>query len=304
MYFRTVDGLGLNAPVIDFDRAIRLNDFLARWLGWEAHRGRIFGLLGFTSPPAARDFAAAVARWQLSQGLTPADGILGACTWSRMRVALSLGPLLPCVTNFRFMNTGRTHADNCCASCPMNLGVGVNFGGGPTASNGMELQFTISGHRPGLEYDITRTRRNSIWERRAGAWTRIESDPMGTNDDHHDRDECLRPRNNRIYVIDTPGFPGAVLPIASGIVFTGLTGASTHADATEVVFRLNFGEWAIARSRTEGIPWTRISGLFYWHSITWLTRNAAGQWVIDRSRCRIAPGSLSAAVINSAPAIT
>jgi hypothetical protein len=40
----------------------------------------------------------------------------------------------------------------------------------------------------------------------------------------------------------------------------------------------------------------------FWHSITWLIRNVSGQWVLDLPRNRIARGSLSAAIINSAPA--
>jgi hypothetical protein len=190
----------------------------------------------------------------------------------------------------------------------MNLGVGVNG----TASNGMELRFTISGHRRGIEYDITRTRRNSLWERRAGVWIRLESAPMGTRDDHHDRDECLRLTSNRIFAIDRPGWVNTALPAPAGTIFGGLTaGVGTHADATDVVTRFSFAEWVIARSRAEGISWTPLElpplrdGLprrfVFWHSITWLTRNAAGQWVLNAARSEIQRGALSAAVINSAP---
>ena len=227
----------------------------------------------------------------------------------------------PRVTSISFVNTGTSHADNCCAVCPVTLGVGA----GGTASNGMELQFTISGHRAGIEYDITRTRRNSLWERRAvggaGVWTRLESDPMGTNDDHRNVDECLRPRHNRIFAIDRPGWPNSALPIAAGATFGGVQRcgpaharvpcAVTHADATDVVMRFSFAEWVIARSLAEGIPWTPLElpplrdgtprKFVFWHSITWLTRNGAHQWVLDIPHCEIARGPLAASVINSAP---
>jgi subtilisin family serine protease len=215
-------------------------------------------------------------------------------------------PPFPYVSATNFVNSGTTHADNCCDICPINLGVGVDG----MARNGMEIQFTISGHRIGMEYEITRTRRNSLWEHRAGVWTSLESDPMGTRDDHHDHDECLTIRGNRIFVIDRPGW-NIPLPAPSGQIFGGLR-AATHADATEVVLRASFAEWAMARNKNEGIPWTPLElpplpngtprRLFFWHSITWLARNAAGDWVLNAAHSEIRRGSLSATVINSAPA--
>jgi hypothetical protein len=220
---------------------------------------------------------------------------------------------MPRVTHVTFVNTGTSHADNCCARCRVNLpgggqngtGITLGIGQGGTASNAMELQFTIADHRRGFEYDITRTRRNSLWERRGGVWSNLESNPMGTNDDHHDQDECLRLRNNRIFVIDTPGWIDTVLPRPNGTTFPGFTGVSTHADATDIVLRFSFAEWVIARNKAEGIPWTRLEPrrFIFWHSITWLTRNAANQWILDRARSEIERGALSGAVINSAPAL-
>jgi hypothetical protein len=129
----------------------------------------------------------------------------------------------------------------------------------------------------------------------------LEANPMGTRDDHHDTDECLRLRNRRIFVIDSPGW-NLVLPAPDGTTFGGFSaGVATHADATDVVIRFSFAEWVIARNRSEGIPWTRISGLVLWHSITWLTRDATNQWVLD-NRSEIDRRSLSARVINSPPA--
>ena len=232
----------------------------------------------------------------------------------------------PRVTGFTF-RTGLSDEENCCQSCadpPMtgtrkNLGVGLQGSGviPLRAANGMQLAFTIADHRPGIEYDITRTRRNSLWQRVAGAWTRLESNPMGTNDDHRDTDECLRlSRTNRIFAIDTPGWPNAVLPVAAAISFGALNPAiRAAAAATELVFRFSFAEWVIARNRAEGIPWTRLqlppfaNGTprqhIYWHSVTRLIRTPAGDvtgpWVLGPGNA-IQLGSLSADVINSAPA--
>jgi hypothetical protein len=216
---------------------------------------------------------------------------------------------VPRITSVSFRNAGgeSSHPDNCCRHCPVSLGVGRDG----TASNGMELQFTISGHRRGIEYDITRTRRNSFWERRAGVWTCLQSQPMGTRDDRHDADECLIPRSNRIFAIDTPGFPGINLPAPGGMRLRLLNGTVTHPDATDLVQRMSFAEWVIARCRAEGIPWTRLElpamrdgtprRFVFWHSIIWLTRDGSNRWVLDRARSRIAGGSLSAAIINSPP---
>jgi hypothetical protein len=227
---------------------------------------------------------------------------------------------LPRVVSFSFRNQDGTTSDpaNCCPACRVTLpngrqsGTGINLGVGQggTASNGMELMFVLSGHRAGLEYDITRTRRNSLWERRSGVWACLESRPMGARDDHHDDDECLRPTNNRLFAVDRPGWAGVTLPAPAGTIFRGET-SSAHADATDVVLRASFAEWVIARSRSEGIPWTPLQlppqrdgsprRFVFWHTITWLTRNVSGQWVLDRARSRIRRGSLSAATVNSAP---
>jgi hypothetical protein len=139
--------------------------------------------------------------------------------------------------------------------------------------------------------------------------------PMGTHDDHHDQDECLRLTNNRIFVIDTPGW-NIVLPAPMGTIFACTppvceTGVGTHADATEVVFRASFAEWVIARSRSEGIPWTplelpllrngKLRKHIYWHSTIWLTRFLANPWLMDFTRSEISLGALSAATLRAAP---
>ena len=128
---------------------------------------------------------------------------------------------MPRVTAFRFNAADGAASDptNCCSVCPITLGVGQTG----TASHGMELRFTLQGHRSGMEYDITRTRRDSLWQRRAGAWASLGSNPMGTNDDHHDGDECLTPRDGKyIFAIDRPGWRTVTLP-SSGVVLGGGT---------------------------------------------------------------------------------
>lgn len=246
------------------------------------------------------------ARYGLEQGIGPAVG-------PALLPLIGLGqtaPLLPTVTGVEFRNgdDGDTpHQDNCCAIC-VDIRLGVRQNG--TASNGMEMIFTLSGHRRGIEYDIVRTVRASIWQRAAGVWTRLVRQPMGTPDDRDDRDECLEPWHNRIFVVDAPGVrdPGGPLqrlrlPVAH---IPGIP-----ATATDLVLRHSFAEWVIARSTTEGIPWTplrlppRRDGTrprhIYWHSIEWLTRDQAGNWEMEIGRSRIGRGSLSAAVIDSPP---
>jgi hypothetical protein len=237
-------------------------------------------------------------------------------------------PLLPHVAAFRFRNTGTVDPENCCVVCStqlpatggrLNLGVGLRGSGAVPlrAANGMELSFRISGHRAGFEYDITRTRRNSFWERVGGVWRRLESDPMGTQDDHHDDDECLRlTRSNRIFAVDRPHWRNIALPAPAAQPFRGNTGVLANAAATQLVRRSSFAEWVIVRSKSEGIPWSPLElppfrdgtrrWHIYWHSITWLIRDpvgdTAGRWVLG-PRSAIRRGSLSSRVINSAPAL-
>lgn len=242
---------------------------------------------------------------------------------TRLALAEQVQCAIPRIISVIFRNQDGTTsaAANCCPTCQVvrpdgvRVGTGINLGVGQsgTASNGMEMRFVLSRHCRGLEYDVLRTRRNSLWERRNGAWTRLESQPMGTRDDRHDEDECLTPRDRQIFVIDQPGWGRVVLPAPAGTVFAGFTPLTeTHADATEVVLRLSFAEWVQARSRLEGIPWTRLElprrgvgtlpPFIFWHTVTWLRRDPAGRWILDRARSRIRRGALASTVINSAPA--
>lgn len=242
-----------------------------------------------------------------------------------------VGLPLPTVSAFRFRNTGTTDPENCCFNCTVNppltagrinLGVGLRGNGAVSirASNGMELAFTIAGHRPGIEYEITRTRRNSLWQRTAAGWTRLGTVPMGTGDDPPpDVDECkVLSASNRIFSEDRPGWRTINIPAPANTIFrSNLFGApvATVVNAIEIVSRFSFAEWVISRSKAEGIPWTRLqlppfrNGTarphIYWHSTMWLVRNPvgslAGQWVVG-PRSEIELGPTLGAVINSAPA--
>jgi LAS superfamily LD-carboxypeptidase LdcB len=97
MYILTdkwLDGLGQASNTIDLDRAVRTNAQYAKSLQWLEHMSAIMRLVGFTpslfvsSSENLKGFAEAVARWQQSQGLSTADGIIGSKTWKRMQNAL------------------------------------------------------------------------------------------------------------------------------------------------------------------------------------------------------------------------
>jgi|KBSMisStandDraft_5_1062788.scaffolds.fasta_scaffold545143_1 hypothetical protein len=240
------------------------------------------------------------------RGLGTAESILG----EPAPVAV---PALPRITGFDFRNKNgaSTDPENRCRWCPIELGVSPNLGAGKTACNAMELRFTLAGHRAGLEYDITRTWRNSVWQRVDGNWQRLQLVPMGTGDDAVDHDEQLTPVNNHIFSADTPGFPDIRLPAPHGLRMRLRNGVITDVDATEIVQRASYAEWVIVRDKSAGLPWTRLKfpplsdgaprQFVFWHSIVWLRRNNANVWVMNLARSRIRLGALSAAVINAAP---
>lgn len=164
------------------------------------------------------------------------------------------------------------------------------------------MQFTLAGHRAGIEYEIRRVRRHSIWQRRGRAWDKLESSLTDTNDDSpHNQDECLTPVRDRIFVIDAPGYPFTSLPQPHGWRWrTSTQGVSSAMDATDVVVRMSFAEWVEARSPAQGISWTAISPRIFWHSTVWLLRDASNNWVLGPCS-KISLGSISAAALNSHP---
>lgn len=233
------------------------------------------------------------------------------------------------VTAFRFRNTGTADPENCCVACTrlpatagrVNLGVGLRGPGGVPlrAANGMEWAFTISGHRRGIEYDILRRARHSLWERVGGVWRNLANGVR--DDDTSEVDECQRlSRSKRIFVIDRPGWRDAAVPAAATQRFQDISHTPAHPvlsdpAAIELVLRSSFAEWVQARSRAEGIPWTKLeltplSGgtrrtHYPWHSITWLIRDPAGDpagdWVLG-PHSAIRRGPLSRDVMRAAPA--
>ena len=217
-------------------------------------------------------------------------------------------PTPPSVVEVVFRNKGTVHPDNCCSQCETRdpktgkivripLGVGV-FG---TGKNAIELQFKLSGHRPNVEYDIKRLKRKSTWERVSGTWNRLELLQNYTPDDSTDADECLIPKNNSIFSMDAPGLP-VLLPRSHGMTVAVSGGLSSSVHATDIVMRWSFTEFVLAREKKQGSPsLVPISPCFFWHSVMWLTRNSANQWVLDKNRSRIQPGALSTQVLNSPP---
>lgn len=235
--------------------------------------------------------------------------------------------LLPKVTAARFQ-TVTADPENCCEACVrlpatggrVNLGVGLRGSGimSLRAANGMEWAFTISGHRSGLEYDILRRARHSLWERVGGVWRNLENGVR--DDDTSEVDECQRlRRSNRIFVIDRPGWVPAVLPAPASHRFQGFSHTTAHPvlsdpAATELVLRASFVEWVQARCKAEGIPWSRLElpslpdgtkrTQYPWHSITWLIRDPAGDptghWVLG-PRSVIRRGPLARDVLHAAP---
>ena len=225
---------------------------------------------GISSPAdTSEQEAASVAKTVVSGGsIHPTQGAHAALLRQVLPAAAPRAPAAPTLaaltaTREAFNNTGAPSADNCAAVLPAGLGVD----GPAIGENGMEMIFRINGAiPPGTEFEITRTRATGLWEQNAaGTWTRLGGNPSGTNDDHHDDDECQTPVGGRIFVIDTPGLDGDLNPQGVSFLGAGTVGAT----ATAAVWKLSFAEWVIARNRPAAIPWTPISRpLFHrWHSI-------------------------------------
>lgn len=84
------------ASSLDLAKAVRKNSEWSQKLGWSKHLGAIMQLVGYVPfpYPDLQKFAEAVARWQSSQALLPADGIIGPNTWKRIQSLLRINPIV------------------------------------------------------------------------------------------------------------------------------------------------------------------------------------------------------------------
>lgn len=178
-------------------------------------------------------------------------------------------PALPTVSLGNFRNSGNTSADNNCGICPKTLGVQAGDG-----TNIMELTGTITGHVATASYDIKRTKERGTWKKVGGTWTQLTHVGPGADDDSHDSDEDLTPSNDKIYVVDTPGFQSNT-PV-------------NDASATEAVYKASFNEFVNVRLGTGS--WTKSSNDFAWHSISWFEK-VGGNWQRKANASEIATGS-------------
>ncbi|MGO9443396.1 MAG: hypothetical protein ACLPXB_01315, partial [Thiobacillaceae bacterium] len=180
---------------------------------------------------------------------------------------------LPSVQLGNFRNTGPLSKENRCEVCRDLPGLGLDEN---TALNIMELRGDISGHRPNVEYDFSRTKERAIWERAGDTWTLLKYAPPKTEDNRFSTDEDVTPKNNHIYTVDGPGFEDLDHP-------------TPDASADEAVYRGTFIDFVRARVGT-GI-WSKVSNDFAWHSITWLEK-AGGKWRRKAGANEVSPGAI------------
>jgi hypothetical protein len=131
----------------------------------------------------------------------------------------------------------------------------------------MNLDFKISGDRPGIEYGFVQVEHDSSCDRdtaaAGGAWHQTITGP-GEADGPNAGATCTRPNAaGEITMTDAPGFAAAL-------------GGAAPGGRDEMSMRMNATDWVIARERPG--KWQRISDLFVWHSITRIRRNGAGNW--------------------------
>lgn len=182
----------------------------------------------------------------------------------------------PSVDSWTVRTSGATQADNCCAICPVNLGVDVDPA---KLKNGIELKAKLNNHAAGYSYDIKRTLEKKTWRRNGGSdpWAMYSSKPAGSDDDSHDSDECLTPKadgaKHKIYSEDRPGF------------------ASVSGSYTDYVQMINFIE-SVRITDSAGTssddPRTQK-----WHSTMWVTKGASGTWSVNTANSEIGSGHLA-----------
>jgi hypothetical protein len=182
----------------------------------------------------------------------------------------------PSVNTWDFMNTGSTSNDNCCAVCPIDLGVDSMSAQG--YHNGMELRVYMLNHEAGASYDIKRTKHRKVSQRIGGTWSTVAEVGPGADDDSSNRDECLTPTfsmvGDYIYSTDAPGFRTRANPV------------NVAPAATDVAYIANFTE---SVRITHGGTTTDDPTTFDWHSVSWATK-VNGSWEFNTANSEIEPG--------------
>ncbi len=178
----------------------------------------------------------------------------------------------PSVHSWAAKNSGATSSDNCCAICPVDLGVDIRPDNG--FKNGIQLKAVIQGHTTGASYDIKRTKHRKISQRIGGAWTVVNEAGPGADDDSRNSDECLTPiasgSRHHIYSEDRPGLKPRSLSWAD-------------ATATDAVYIANFSEFVRI---SDGGTTTDDTTTCDWHSVSWVTKSG-GTWAMNTANSEI-----------------
>ncbi len=261
-----VFGTGQYAPAAPAGRRL-----LAHELAHVVQQGSSIGgrllQLGSSTDNSEREaqLAASVA---MPSNIVSSPGAAGPVLRRQPPAPAAPAPALPVATFARFVTAGPVRCCSAAMACPPHLGCAV--AGDPFAVNGMNLFFTIAGHRPTVEYGFVQVISSMACDRRnpagGAAWVVTDQDAPGTDDSPFPGATCTRPNAaNEIGMEDDPGFGNG----------PGLGGGGSPG-WDERSFRMNATDWVIARE----LPgrWRRISDLFAWHSISRIRRNAAGNW--------------------------
>ncbi|HEY5751984.1 MAG TPA: OmpA family protein [Chthoniobacterales bacterium] len=189
----------------------------------------------------------------------------------------------PSVFRWLSNNSGSTDPTNCCAICPVNLGVDCDP---PNFRNGIEFAISIRDHDPSYSYDIKRTLEAKYHRTRdlplgtSGPWETVSSwnKPAGTPDDGHDSDECLIPQASgsvhKVFSEDRPGFQPASL-------------RNTY---NSYISMVNFVEF-VRIQRFDGSTYDD-SLQQNWHTKL-LVEKSGGTWSVNTSESEIGTGHLS-----------
>ncbi|MFO0699075.1 MAG: DUF4157 domain-containing protein [Nitrospira sp.] len=181
----------------------------------------------------------------------------------------------PSVFSWLPNNSGSTDTANCCAVCPVNLGVDCDP---PNFKNGIEFTVSIRDHDPAYSYDIKRTKEAKYHRALdlpmglTGPWQTVSAwnKPAGSDDDSHDSDECLVPQANgsvhRVFSEDRPGFTStlsntynAYIQMINFVEFVRIrkSDGTTYDDPlqqdwhTKILVEKNGGTWSVNTAESE-----------------------------------------------------